>query len=259
MNGTERAADDLSQAPFTGTPLETLTGLAGGIIGDYRGLVNGLNDPNADLRSLMEEYGYTLAADSLTAARLAAIPHIMAVFHKPPEERSWGDAGVVAAAWISDRADGDLAGLANHKSPYGGPADKLADKALWLGPSALQVIHGEMYPLVFSSIFLRDLLLERQRTNAARDGNGSAHAVLQVARYKTTLAGMTQTFSASPPAARHPNIRESLQWATAAASIGTGVLTAIEIEKARSGLKYAGRSRSAGIRLGITALSRQGK
>jgi phosphatidylglycerophosphate synthase len=258
MNGTERAADDSSHAPFTGTPLEALGGLAGGIIVNYTELVKGLTSPDVDVRFLMEEYGYALAADTLTAYRLSKIPHVMAIFLKPPGERSWKDARLVAKAWASDRFDGDFADMANQRSPYGGPADKLADKALWAGPSALQVMNDEMHPLVFSSIFMRDLLLERQRNQAARNGDSAAHTAISVGKYKTTLQGVTQTFSASPAAARHPQVREGLQWATAAASIGSGILTAAEIEKASLGAKYAGRGRLAGIRLGITALSRQG-
>jgi phosphatidylglycerophosphate synthase len=259
MNGPERAAEGPSQAPFTGTPLEALGGLAGGIIVNYTDLVNGLTSSDADVRFLMEEYGYALAADTLTAYRLSRIPPIMAIFNKPPGERSWKDARLVAKAWASDRVDGDLADMANRRSPYGAPADKLADKALWAGPSALQVIHGEMHPVVFSSVLIRDLLLERQRNQAARNGDGAAHTAISAGKYKTTLQGITQTFSASPAAARHPQVREALQWATAAASIGSGILTAAEIEKAGLGANYAGRGRLAGIRLGITALSRQGK
>jgi hypothetical protein len=101
-NGTEQAAEASNRAPFTGTPLETLSGLAGGIAVNYSDLVNGLTSRDADMHFLMEEYGYALAADTLTAYRLSSIPHIMAIFHKPPEERSWKDAGIVAKAWASE-------------------------------------------------------------------------------------------------------------------------------------------------------------
>lgn len=255
IDGREHRSENTSRELFSGTPLEALSGLAGGIIMNYSDLVKGLTGRDGDIRFLMEEYGYALAADTLTATRFTALPYITAIFHKPPEERSWKDASVVTAAWVSDRADGDMAGRAKNKSRYGGAADKLADKALWAGPSALQVIHGEMHPVVFSSIFMRDLLLERQRNRASRDGDYLAHDAIVAGKYKTTLQAATQIFSASPVAARHPQAKENLQWATALASIGSGILTGIEIEKARAGAQYADRGRLIRGVLGKIALN----
>jgi phosphatidylglycerophosphate synthase len=255
INGMEPAPEGISPAPpFTGTPLEALSGLAGGIVMNCTDLVNGLATPDADRRSLMEESGYALAADILTTYRLSRIPHIMAIFNKPPDERSWKDSRTVAKAWLSDRFDGDLADLAKEKSHYGGAADKLADKALWHGPAALQVMHGEMPPLVFTVILMRDRLLERKRVQATRDGNNSAHTAIAPGQYKTGLAAAVQVFSASPAGARYPQARENLQWATALASVGSGLLTAAEINKANSGSKYADRVRFLENGLGLTAL-----
>ena len=253
VSGEQASGQPGSQA-FTGKPSETIAALAGGIATNCHRLLEDLSDPEADKHAIMGEYGYVLAADLLTASRGLDVPPIMRIFYKAPEKRTWRDAAIVAAAWATDRLDGDLTERARQKTEYGGPADKLVDKWLWHGPAAIQVTKDEMHPIVFSSILLRDIALEKQRNEAALDGDQSAHHAKEWGRRKAALQALTQTLSASPLAARRPKLIEGLQWATALASIGSGILTAAEITSVQHGLDYAKLSPLAIARLGTTSL-----
>lgn len=145
-----------------------------------------------------------VGANGLSIGRAAAGPWLAYELHKrPPEERDWALAGVVAALVVSDTIDGRLGRYAG-TSNNGAWLDQMSDKAFALPPMMVLANNGEISPLHWKAKLGRDIGVTALRSAVHLNGGGTAAEQLGKIKAAAEMTGLV--IASSPLSESHPEL-----------------------------------------------------
>ena len=161
-----------------------------------------------------------LGANGLSISRAAAGPWLAHELHKrPPEERDWALAGVVAGLTVSDMVDGRLGRYAG-ESKNGAWLDQMSDKAFALPPMIVLANNGEISPIHWKAKLGRDIGVTALRS--AVHLNGGSTAAEQLGKMKAVAEMTGLVISASPLSESHPELANRVFEASTTLNVASG-------------------------------------
>ena len=121
----------------------------------------------------------------LTAARIVAIPAMIAAFYIPGDFGKWATCAIFTVAAITDYFDGYLARSWSMQSRLGRMLDPIADKLL-VGAAILMLVHFDRSPILPALVILcREILVSGLREFLAEVRVGLP--VSRLAKWKTSV------------------------------------------------------------------------
>lgn len=139
------------------------------------------------------------------------------------------DATQLAAAYLTD-LEGNIARAGGAETEFGGTLDPLADKAATNPHEIILALRGEDSKARVGARLARDVALSGIRSYAKHATNGRAKTSANWSgKGNTLLRQATDVLATSPIGKKHPRLRTTLQIASTALTVGSGIYTGVKI------------------------------
>jgi cardiolipin synthase (CMP-forming) len=168
----------------------------------------------------------TTPPNLLTAARILAIPAMLAAFYMPGRFGQLATCVIFALAAITDYFDGYLARSWSMQSPLGRMMDPIADKLL-VGAAILMLVHFDRAPILPALIILcREILVSGLREFLAEVRVGLP--VSRLAKWKTGVQMTAIAFLLAGTAAPWWLFADQIGWYGLWLAAGLTVITGLD-------------------------------
>jgi cardiolipin synthase len=168
----------------------------------------------------------TTAPNLLTAARILAIPAMLAAFYVPGRFGQLATCVIFTVAAITDYFDGYLARSWSMQSPLGRMMDPIADKLL-VGAAILMLVHFDRAPILPALIILcREILVSGLREFLAEVRVGLP--VSRLAKWKTGVQMTAIAFLLAGTAAPWWLFADQIGWYGLWLAAGLTVITGLD-------------------------------
>jgi|GEM_PF-4114117 len=176
-----------------------------------------------------QERAAFIAATALTLARPLIAGFVSHRGIDKKHEWTASDATQLAGAYLTDM-EGSVARLGNAQTEFGAKIDPIADKLATNPHEIVLATRGEDSMARVGIRLARDVAISGLRAYAKHATVGRAKTAANWSgKSNTLLRQSTNVFATSPLGKKHPTLRTSLQVASTALTIGSGIYTGVKL------------------------------